>query len=151
MRIVIETIPHEQQRYNTCGDWQWNDSGDVLTIKVSKIREPLTTGSDLITPLFAEMIIGIHELVEALGCSKYGITQKQVDDFDNDKELLGECRDLGIEPGDHPLSPYKMQHLFATGIEKLLCVLYGVPWFQYESALIQMTKDYDANSRTKTE
>ena len=34
MKIVIETIPHAQQRYPTCGDWYTDDSG--LHIKVSE-------------------------------------------------------------------------------------------------------------------
>ena len=34
MKIEIRTIPHEQQRYPTCGDWQF-EKPDELTIRVS--------------------------------------------------------------------------------------------------------------------
>lgn len=34
MKITIETIPHNQQRYPTCGDWQFLNS-DELAVRVS--------------------------------------------------------------------------------------------------------------------
>ena len=37
MKVTIEVIPNENQRYPTVGDWQWD--GDNLTISVSAIGD----------------------------------------------------------------------------------------------------------------
>ncbi len=136
MKIIIETIPHLEQRYNTCGDWQWEE--ETLHIKVSEMG----LAKDYLT-YYAEMVIGIHEAIEALLCRFDGVTEKQVDEFDTSKTIQKEIEKLEIEPGDHPKAPYRKQHLLATGIEKILCVLFHIPWFEYEGRLIEMTEEYD--------
>ena len=69
MKVTIEVIPNNQQRYSTCGDWQWD--GDNLTISVSKMGD-----------WRYEMLVAFHELAECLICRHRGIQQEQVDDFD---------------------------------------------------------------------
>jgi|SRR5215469_7158573 len=136
MKIIIETIPHLKQRYNTIGDWKWE--GDTLHVYVSDMGDPITFDSR-----FSEMAVGIHEAVEALYCRFDGVSDKDVDSFDMDEKIQAEITELDIEPGDHPSAPYKKQHLFATAIEKMLCVAFHIPWFEYEERIIEMMEEYD--------
>jgi hypothetical protein len=123
MKIVIETIDHDQQRYETVGDWRWV-SPNELHVKVSDMAN-----------WKYEALVGIHEAIEALLCKEYAISDKDVDAFDMDVKRIQECADLGIEPGDHPRAPYAMPHCFATGVERLLCSAMDVSWGEYEEYL----------------
>lgn len=115
MKIIIETIPHEQQRYTTVGDWFYDTDG-TLHIKVSALSDPKR-----------EQLIAVHELVEVLCCQHAGISQKAVDDFD---KSFGD--NMEEEPGDSPDAPYVRQHCLATGIERILAAEWGMSWKQYE-------------------
>lgn len=135
MKIVIETIPHEKQRYPTVGDWfyqmessltpEGGKSEEVLFIKVSELGDWRYNAC-----------VAVHELVEVLKCKQDGVTQEQVDKFDMDFE---QCRAKGhltkeqeaTEPGDVPTAPYQNQHCFATGIERLLAAALNVKWTEY--------------------
>jgi hypothetical protein len=128
MRITIETIPHKTQRYNTCGDWQFDQEGN-LTIRVSETPRSGPAGS---------LLIGVHELVEALLCQARGITTEMVDNFDLSYDPKAE-----IEPGDHPKCPCRREHCTATGIERILAVEFGLDWTPYEDELIELTESYD--------
>lgn len=122
MKIIIETIPHSKQRYNTCGDWQWNEDVNELTIKVSE------------TNLFDYQmlaLVGVHELLEAILCRHEYIPEWQVDHFDENWKP----QDGLTEPGDHPAAPYHRQHLFASNIERLVAARLGVNWQQYEKEI----------------
>lgn len=122
MQIIIRTIPHTEQRYVTCGDWWFNEDGD-LQIRVSDL-----SNQDM------ESLIASHELVEALLCKKRGIDEKDVTRFDERYELarkdypeiMGET-----EPGDHPKAPYNKEHEFATRLEHSLSMELGVDWQEY--------------------
>lgn len=118
MKITIETIPHDQQRYPTAGDWQCLPNGDVL-ISVSEVGDRRY-----------EMAIGVHELIEFLLCREADpeITQAQVDAFDMAYDGDG-------EPGDDPAAPYHRQHCFATAVERMLIAALGVPWAEYDAAV----------------
>ena len=107
MRIIIETIPHEQQRYPTVGDWFYDPSGD-LVIRVSQMPDERYG-----------LLVALHELVEAQLCLDRGITQEQVDAYDIEFERN---RPPGndSEPGDCMAAPYHNEHCFATGIERLM-------------------------------
>ncbi len=122
MKIVIETIPHNTQRYPTCGDW-FRDEDGTLRIKVS---EEVGTKE--------ACLIALHELVEALLCEDRGITQQAVDDFDKAFEA---AREPGNEdkPGDDPAAPYRKEHFFATNIEALMSSEYGINWQEYEKKI----------------
>jgi len=115
VRIVIETIPHKDQRYPTVGDYFYD--GDTLKIFVSKTRDWRYS-----------FLIAVHELVEAGLCKHAGIDYKAIDDFD--MNFKG-----GGEPGDHPDAPYREQHTAATGVERYLAAKLGVNWKKYEAAL----------------
>src|SRR5882762_9148905 len=103
MRIVIETIPHEQHRYTTVGDWYYDPDG-TLQIKVSNLSDKRR-----------ELLVVLHELVEVLCCEQDGVSQSVVDKFDMEYEK-NRAEDDESEPGDDPAAPYHKQHCLATGI-----------------------------------
>lgn len=119
MKITIETIPHKEQRYETVGDWYFEENGD-LHIKVSQF-------GDWRSPA----LVAVHELIEVLICKHHGIDQKAVDEFD--MKFKGEG-----EPGDDPNAPYATEHCFATGIERLLAGALGLKWKIYEEELNEL-------------
>lgn len=125
MKIVIETIPHEQHRYTTVGDWYYDADG-TLQIKVSGLSD-----------WRREMLVAIHELVEVLTCKNDGVGQEIVDKFDKDFEA-NRSGDNEDEPGDEPDAPYVDQHCLATGIERILAQQWGVKWKDYEKELCDL-------------
>lgn len=126
MKILIETIPHDQQRYDTVGDWQWEDITNanppeqLLHIRVSKMSD-----------WRYEMLVGIHEAVEALLCKRSGITEEQVDAFDLSYKHVRQPGNRS-EPGDDPHAPYFQQHQYATRIERQLSLALNVNWQLYD-------------------
>lgn len=122
MKIMIQTIPHDQQRYETCGDW-WFDASDNLHVSVSEMGN-----RDY------EALIAVHEVVEALACRAHGVLERDVSAFD--KGLL--AGGYTGEPGDHPAAPYRREHCFATGIERLLAAELGVDWGPYSDAVEEL-------------
>lgn len=134
-RVEIESLPHYAQRYDTAGDWIYDDNR-VLHILVSE------TGD-----WRCNLLVGIHELVEAVLCIYRGIAQSRVDAFDQRFERArdvadsegesmfnfdGEVVSIDAEPGDHPRAPYAAQHCIATAVERMLCVLLGMSWHYYD-------------------
>lgn len=122
MNITIKTIPHDKQRYPTCGDWWFDKSGD-LQLRISDMGNPEY-----------ESLVALHELVEVMLCKKRGITAEQVDAFDMAFE---KAREEGNddEPGDDPKAPYRKEHFFATNIECLMAGELGVDFKEYEAAV----------------
>lgn len=98
MRVVIETIPHAEQRYPTVGDWLWSDDETTLTIRVSDMGD-----------WRSEMLVALHELVEVILCKAGGVEQQAVDAFDIEFERKRAARNLD-EPGDDPAAPYRDEH-----------------------------------------
>lgn len=115
MKILLQTIPHRKQRYNTLGDWF--EKNGMLCIRVSQLvkREH-------------EILIAIHELIEAVLCAKRGISEDSVMNFD---EAHPELED----PGDSISAPYHFQHEFAKRIERMMCGEMGIDWEEYEKTL----------------
>jgi hypothetical protein len=122
MKVMIETISHDQQRYDTVGDWQFD--GENLNIKVSEI--PTSEHG------YYEFLVGVHELVEAILCKNQGVTEQQVDDWDLN------CDEE--DPGNNPECPYYRQHLLATVIENILANELGVDLIDYELAVFPVKK-----------
>lgn len=118
MRVVILTQSHNLQRYNTVGDWYTNKTTGTVQICVS------TLGS-----WRYELLVAVHELVEAFLCMHDEIAEESVDKFDK----LHVQTDS--EPGDDPNAPYQKQHCIATGVERILAACLGVKWAYYEDAL----------------
>ena len=144
MKILIETIAHPSQRYDTCGDWTVSPEGN-WHIRVSQLYN-----------WRLEVLVAIHELVEMALCRDKGVTAKAVDDFDlayqQDLQHLAECdapdceqnhvamklATQAEEPGDCPDAPYYRQHQIATGIERILAAEMGVDWSAYSEQIVNL-------------
>lgn len=116
MSIHIDFIPQAEQRYDTIGDWYWDDYGN-LQIRV--------TSDDPEYNHDQQILVAIHELIEVLGCHKAGITQEQVDAFDMGPGAYDRIPE-GEESGDQPGAPYRRQHRFACLIEYLIAHEWGL-------------------------
>jgi len=125
MKIVIETIPHEKQRYETVGDW-WTDPDGTLQIRVSDMPDDRYN-----------LLVGLHELVEAALCDDRGIAQADVDAFDKAFEAKRPAGNTD-EPGDDPDAPYHLEHGFATGVERLMASALGINWTEYDDAVMAL-------------
>ena len=122
--VKIEVISHNQQRYETCGDWIFIGENTLL-IRVSDLKDTKFN-----------MLVAIHELIEALLC-KFNdpeITTAQVDSFDMEFEKNRKEED-NSEPGDCPEAPYYEQHKLATVIEMTLASALKVSWAEYEKRI----------------
>jgi len=109
MKINIQPIPQSQQRYDTWGDWFYDEAG-ALQIRVS---EQFGTALDPAECENHQFLIALHELIEVWLCKQRGVTQEQVDSFDFNFKGEG-------EPGDDPKAPYRREHRFAMLIEHLV-------------------------------
>lgn len=114
--ITIRFIPQAEQRYDTCGDWVFED--DRLVILVSEMPDERH-----------QQLVAVHELVECLVCNVDGVTQEMVDAFD-----MGPGADLD-EPGMALDAPYRSQHMVATEIETRLAEAMHVDWSEYDDAV----------------
>lgn len=125
MEIHIKTIPHSQHRYETCGDY-WYDENGILQIRVSDM------GNEKY-----ETMVAIHELVEERLTKWRGITEQQIMDFDVEYEKQRmECLEPhNLEPGFDNNAPYRQEHTLATGIEMMICAYAGLSWFDYEQEI----------------
>ena len=119
MRINIEVIPHEQQRYPTVGDY-WMEDG-VQQVRVSRLPD-----------WRYEILVAVHEIIELAITKHRGIPEAAISEFDVEFERLRESGLRTGEPGDHPDSPYCKEHFFATNVERLLASELDVSWFEYE-------------------
>lgn len=121
MQVIIKTIEHSEQRYDTVGDWQM--TGDGLLITVSKMHD-----------IRYELCVAVHELCEALMCIHKGVDQYSVDQFDINYEKNRGDNDTS-EPGDSPLAPYNRQHIIATTIERILAGELDIDWNKYNETV----------------
>lgn len=122
--IECRTILHNQQRYDTVGDW-WTDD-DGWHIRVSQLGD-----------WRYNFLVAFHELLELAWCSWKGVKQSEVDAFDMAYEANRKPDDLS-EPGDDPLAPYRDGHQLATHAERFAAMVLGVNWGQYEYAILAL-------------
>jgi hypothetical protein len=127
LRIIISTVPHSKQRYETIGDWTYLENGD-LNIVISNLGD-----------WRKEALIAIHELIESLLCKARNITPEQVDRFDLQYEKDRLPTDSVSEPGDSMDAPYHKEHFFATSIERMLAGELNVEWFDYEESIYRLS------------
>lgn len=116
----IWTIPHSEQRYDTCRDY-WVDEKGVQQVRISELND-----------WRYEVLIAVHEIVELSLGRHRGIDENEITKFDinfEEAKARGEC--FG-EPGDHVHAQYRKEHFFATNIERLFAAELGVNWFEYE-------------------
>ena len=123
----IEVIPHKYQRYDTAGDWKITDlpvqQGPAFSVTVSAMSD-----------WRYELLVGLHEMVEAALCKQRGVSGADVDRFDKAfeaKRLPGN----EDEPGDDPAAPYHREHVFATTLEKQMAAGLGVDWDAYNAEI----------------
>jgi hypothetical protein len=119
MKIHIETIPHEKQRYPTVGDY-WEQDG-VQQIRVSEMMD-----------WRYEVLVAVHELVEMALTRHRNIAEQAISEFDIAFEESREKNLVTGEPGDNTNSPYKAEHFFATNLERLFAAELEVDWFEYD-------------------
>lgn len=134
MAIRIITIPHNEQRYNTIGDWQRQGDDALITV------------SDMNSALY-EFLVGIHELIEMYLCEQSGISDEEVTTFD--EMILETMPDYEGEPGSIIGAPYYRQHLIATIIERLLADELGIDWNDYDEAVGNVGMFSELNKENK--
>ena len=117
-RILINYIPHDQQRYETVGDWYYDPDGNLI-INVSNDHPDYPTKDE-------QFLVALHELVEVVLCQKRGITQEQVDAYDFAQLGTMHSKYIDDEPGDHKDAPYRKEHRFACLIEHLMAHEMGI-------------------------
>ena len=128
MKIVIETIPHKEMRYDTVGDY-WIDPDGTMQIRVSDMGN-----------WKYELLVAIHELVEQNLCLDRGIKEEDISNFDIqfEKDREEGKRSKEAEPGDDPAAPYRKEHFTATNIERILCEALGVNWKEYDDKVLSL-------------
>ena len=119
MDIHIITIPHELQRYPTCGDFFTKQDGSI------EIRISDTGNEDY------ALLIAIHELIELWLTKQRGISEDDITLFDV-------AHSNSDEPGAEPDSPYLREHFFAECIERIVAGELEINWQEYEKALSKL-------------
>ena len=119
MRIHVETIPHDMQRYPTVGDY-WDENG-TEQVRVSEMKD-----------WRYEILVAVHELIEMAITKHRGIAEAAITAFDVAFEHARESGLVQGEPGDQPDAPYRREHVFATNIERLFAAELDVDWPQYD-------------------
>ena len=126
-KIIIESIPHKEQRYETSGDYEVKDG--VIAIKVSQIKPEY------------EFLVVLHELIEWFLITKRGISIESIDKFDMDFEKLRKEHPELIgdqECGNMLSAPYFAEHQFADFIERQVAQGIGVDWNTYEKDMARL-------------
>ncbi|HAJ79606.1 MAG TPA: hypothetical protein DCO75_07525 [Fibrobacteres bacterium] len=120
--VNIKTIPHQDQRYDTAGDYIIGAiSGDGHTRAIELIYVSEIGNHDY------EFLVAVHELIEWYLTERRGIKETDIMAFDVDHPDLD-------DPGNDPAAPYHREHMFATEIEKMLCAEMGLDWNVYYKA-----------------
>ena len=128
--IYLTTVPHEDQRYETCGDYEMIAPHSVV-IKASRTR-----------PHY-EFLVLLHEFIEWYLVHCDGLDINKIDEFDKRFEKMRtEYPDIigDDEPGDNEKAPYYHYHQIATRIEKYMADLLKVNWQEYEEEINKLSK-----------
>lgn len=126
--VECRVIPHNQQRYDTVGDWWIDENG--WHIRVSYLGN-----------WRYQFLVMLHEFVECAWCKWAGVDQALVDAFDIEYERNRKPEDLTSEPGDDPDAPYHQGHQWAGAVERLLAVVLRVDWRMYEASVGALVYD----------
>ncbi len=120
LRMNIETIPHESQRYPTVGDY-WLDENGVEQIRISEMMD-----------WRYEVLVTVHEIIEMALTRQRGIAEESITEFDVRFEQDKEKGLVAGEAGDNANAPYRKEHFFATNLERLFAAELGVEWSEYD-------------------
>lgn len=127
-QIVIKIVPHGEQRLNTnAGDYFYEN--DTLYIIVSDC------GNE-----YMNRLIALHELIEEAITKKRGISEPEIQAFDQqwEKDKEAGLKDNITECGFDPQSPYYKEHLFADAIERLFAQQLDIDWSDYEKTYLNL-------------
>jgi len=118
-KILIEIIPHSEQRYETVGDYFLRSDG-IFVIRVSEMKDWRYCA-----------MVAIHELAEVYLTEHHEVSEETITQFDEAFEANRLKGNLD-EPGDAVDCPYRDDHCFATSIERMMCAAFGLSWKEYE-------------------
>lgn len=129
LKIIVQSIPHREQRYETVGDY-WDDPDGTQHVRVSDMKNQTY-----------EMLVVIHELIEKELCRMRGIPHEVITAFDI---LYEEERKQGVhgkndEPGADSRAPYYKEHMLATKLEMELAQEMNVDWIEYGQTVADLT------------
>ena len=127
MRIVIETIPHSQQRLGAVGDWYFDRNSDTLHIKVSDLGD-----------LRYNFLFARHEMDEAMLCMFRGITTEMVDE----DQLNAQPTDDPDSFSGYPGARVQDSHNDALAAEWVMSRLLGVEWKEYGDAVKKVDPEF---------
>lgn len=133
LRINLQVIPHREQRYETVGDWWWDEEG-VLQIRSSKMDNPRF-----------EQLVLLRELVEVL-LADWTRPRETSRDYllnrteDHDKSFELARVDEFSESGYEPKSPVYREHMIASAFEHIAALLMRVNYNEYTRAVAALSK-----------
>ena len=119
-KIVYQTTPHEEQDYDTAGNY-W-EGFDCDEYRASKLPQGWR----------AELAVFVHEMVEFQLCKEAGIKEPDIAYFDTHG---GKDSD---DPGTMKSAPYHSQHQTATSIEKYIIKKLGLNWDEYDKDFLKL-------------
>ena len=117
-KIIIRYVDHDEQRYNTDGDYWESDNSWVA--QISKLPDWRYS--------FA---LTIHELLEMALAKAHEIDWRDITQFDITHSQF-------LDPGEHEGAPYHREHLDAEEIEKMVIKMFGLNWDEYEKSYDQL-------------
>ena len=129
MEYHTKVIPHNEQRYDTVGDYFFSDDEKHCYISVSD------SGDD-----DYNNAVAIHELYEVMQLlRKHSPKEIQsiVDAFDIEYEK-NRPEGNDEEPGDDPRAPYHTEHCGATAVERMYIASTGKNWKTYNDKLLSL-------------
>lgn len=116
-KIEMEVIPHQEQRYDTLGDY-WVTEDGTWHFRVSDLGDWRYNFSVL-----------LHEFIEVALLTHKGVTEPEVLAFDLS---VPEDSPYANDPGFDPKSPYHAEHVYADCMERLIAPHLGMsftdPW-----------------------
>ena len=129
-KINIEVIDHQEQNYETAGDYQTDEDG-TLHIRVSD------------TSPHTNFLVILHELIEFYLIRAKGIKEEDITNFDLRFEKMRKeyPEIIGLdEPGNSEKSPYNVEHLISSKIERWLGDNMEYSWEEHNSKLDKLEK-----------
>lgn len=117
-RILLEVIPHEQQRLGAPGDWFFTQEGN-LTVRISDLGD-----------WRYNFLVLRHEMDEAILCYFSGITTEMVDEDQAKAKPTDDPDSFSGYPG----ARLQNQHNDALAAEWQMSRLLGVDWAKYGDA-----------------
>jgi len=118
-RIIIEVIPHTEQRLGQPGDWYTAADG-TRVVRVSDLGD-----------WRFNYLLARHEMDEMMLCQHAGISVEAVDGYDSRPEAKDDDPDSF---SGYPGAPYQEQHNDAMAAEWVMSRLLNVAWQKYGEA-----------------